>query len=144
MDGQRLASRLALVFAPGVALVRPAALLVAVAFLFAGHRAEMLISAAILTWVALLLAVVLLHRQVRRRQATGRAQQNAQPRVSDVVESTMDAIITVDENQRVVAFNAAAEKVFLWPCTAVIGEPMDAAQGSPRCGRWSSGAQPQR
>src|SRR5262245_48546552 len=37
----------------------------------------------------------------------------------------MDAIIAVDEAQRIVLYNPAAEKVFLWPRSAVLGEPLD-------------------
>ena len=37
----------------------------------------------------------------------------------------MDPIITIDANQRIVLFNAAAEKVFGWPRDAVLGQPLD-------------------
>jgi PAS domain S-box-containing protein len=45
--------------------------------------------------------------------------------VSGIVESAMDAVITVDEAQRIVLFNAAAERVFRWPRRAVLGESLD-------------------
>ena len=37
----------------------------------------------------------------------------------------MDAIITVDENQKIVMFNAAAEKIFRCPAALAIGGPLD-------------------
>ena len=37
----------------------------------------------------------------------------------------MDAVITVDEGQRVVVFNPAAERVFRWPRDKVIGQKLD-------------------
>ena len=37
----------------------------------------------------------------------------------------MDAIVTVNESQRIVQFNAAAERVFRWPRAAVIGQKLD-------------------
>ena len=83
-------------------------MLAVAAFVFDVYRAEMFIAAGVLAWVALFLAIILLYRQVRRRQAAGRMLQNVEARVSDIVESAMDAIITVDESQRVVVFNAAA------------------------------------
>jgi PAS domain S-box-containing protein len=40
-------------------------------------------------------------------------------------ESAMDAIVTVDAGQRIVAFNAAAETVFGWPRGEIVGQPLD-------------------
>ncbi|HEX7607453.1 MAG TPA: PAS domain-containing sensor histidine kinase, partial [Usitatibacter sp.] len=46
-------------------------------------------------------------------------------RVGGIVESAMDAIITVNEEQRIIQFNASAERVFRWPRAAVIGQRLD-------------------
>ena len=43
-----------------------------------------------------------------------------QARLGRVLESTLDAVITIDENQRIVFFNPAAEKIF--GCTAAEAE----------------------
>ena len=117
--------RLTLVLAPVIALISVDAILVFTAFALDWYREEMLIGAGIIAWIALFLAVILLYRQVRRRQAASHALQNVEARMSSIVESAMDAVITVDENQRVVVVNAAAERVFLWPRAAVIGGPLD-------------------
>ena len=45
----------------------------------------------------------------------------SQARLSEVVESAMDAIITFDADQRVTLFNAAAERVFGRPASEVVG-----------------------
>ncbi|MFZ3322494.1 MAG: PAS domain-containing sensor histidine kinase [Usitatibacter sp.] len=44
--------------------------------------------------------------------------------IGAIVESAMDAIITVDQSQRIVVFNSAAERVFGWTRAEVLGAPL--------------------
>ena len=71
------------------------------------------------------LAVALYFRQKRQRRDVNLALDSAEARVDSVVESAMDAIITVDEHQRIVLFNSAAEKVFGYPRSAVRGQALE-------------------
>ncbi|MEO8132669.1 MAG: PAS domain S-box protein [Betaproteobacteria bacterium] len=48
-----------------------------------------------------------------------------QDRLEDVVESAMDAIITVDAGQRIVLFNSAAERIFGCGKAEALGEPLE-------------------
>ena len=57
-----------------------------------------------------------------------RAEENlreSQSRLSGVIESAMDAIITLDAGQRIVVFNHAAEQLFRCPATEALGRPLD-------------------
>jgi len=49
----------------------------------------------------------------------------SQTRLAAIVESAMDAIITVDEEQRIVLFNRAAERVFRCRREDMLGQPLD-------------------
>lgn len=49
----------------------------------------------------------------------------SQLRLGGVIESAMDAIITVDEDQSVVLFNRAAEQMFACSAREAIGQPLD-------------------
>ncbi len=51
--------------------------------------------------------------------------QEGEARLDAIVRSAMDAIITVDGNQRIVQFNAAAEKVFGCGSSEAIGAALD-------------------
>jgi formate hydrogenlyase transcriptional activator len=50
--------------------------------------------------------------------------QESNSRLTGIVTSAMDAIIAVDEDQHIVVFNAAAEKVFGCPAREAIGSPV--------------------
>lgn len=49
----------------------------------------------------------------------------SQARLSAIIASTMDAIITIDEEQKIVLFNRAAERIFGYRSQAIIGKPLD-------------------
>ena len=64
------------------------------------------------------------------RDVTERVRAQAQlarseARLRGILDSAMDAIITVDERQHIVLFNAAAEAMFGCPRDEAIGAPLD-------------------
>lgn len=50
---------------------------------------------------------------------------NAAARLAGLLDSAMDAIITVDEAQNIVMYNRAAERTFGWTAQEVRGRPLD-------------------
>jgi len=116
---------LPVVLAPVILVCAVTAGVALVAAAFGWHREEMLFVAAGVGIVAALPSILLMYRQSRERYVAVHALANVQARVGGIVESAMDAIVAIDENQRIVLFNAAAETVFQRPRATVIGKKID-------------------
>ena len=119
------AERLVIFLGPVIAVAAFTSLLAAAAALAGFYRDEMLAIAAGVGIAAALPALFLLYREVSDRRTMTRELHDVQARVGGIVESAMDAIVTVNEKQRIVQFNAAAERVFRWPRAAVVGQRLD-------------------
>src|ERR1051326_6675461 len=59
-----------------------------------------------------------------RKQAEEKLRRS-QKQMAGVIGSAMDAIITVDDKQRIILFNAAAERMFLYPAEGALGQPLE-------------------
>ena len=118
-------SRLTALLGPFIGIAGFTAAVAIVAAILDWYRYEMLVAAAAISAAAALPTFYLVYRQLAERTATHAALQNAQARVGGIVEAAMDAIISVDENQRIVLFNQAAERVFRWPRAAIVGQALD-------------------
>jgi len=46
-------------------------------------------------------------------------------RLSGLLETAMDGIISMDASQRIVLYNTSAETIFGWPTAQVLGRPLD-------------------
>ncbi|MFO1315044.1 MAG: PAS domain-containing sensor histidine kinase [Burkholderiales bacterium] len=119
------AGGLTTVFAPIVVLLAVTAMFLVVALLVPSAAGELMLAAGGAAIAAGVTAMVLLYRQTRRWQRADLGMRDAESHASELLESAMDPIVTVDAAQRIVAFNSAAEAVFRWPREAAVGQPLD-------------------
>jgi PAS domain S-box-containing protein len=64
-------------------------------------------------------------RDITQRLFIESALQKNEAQLAGIIESAMDAIITVDENLIIILFNSAAEKTFGCPASEAMGQPLD-------------------
>jgi len=64
-------------------------------------------------------------RDITERQAAESALVESRRRMEGIVESAMDALVTVDEDQQIILFNPAAERMFGVPAAEAIGTPIE-------------------
>ena len=62
---------------------------------------------------------------ITERKQSEQKLRRSQQQLAGIIGSAMDAIITVDQDQRIVLFNAAAERAFLFPAEDAIGQTLD-------------------
>jgi PAS domain S-box-containing protein len=64
-------------------------------------------------------------QDISGRKQAEEALRGSEERLAAVIATAMDAIITVDEERRVVLFNSAAEATFRCPASEAIGKPLE-------------------
>jgi len=65
-----------------------------------------------------------LEATLAERQMAEAALRESQAQLAGIIGSALEAIITIDENQCIVVFNAAAERTFRVPAAEVAGQPV--------------------
>jgi len=75
--------------------------------------------------VSYLLAARALFKGLRREADLRMTTAEGEQRLSALIDSAMDAIVSVDADQRVIIFNRAAERIFGWSAAEVTGKPLD-------------------
>ena len=64
-------------------------------------------------------------RDITERKRTEEALSESRAQLAGIIESAMDGIVTIDSEQRILLFNAAAEKIFGCSATEAIGKSID-------------------
>ena len=68
---------------------------------------------------------VSIQRDVSQRKAAEAALTATSARLSSVIDAAMDAVISTDDRQRIIMFNAAAESMFGYRAQDMLGESID-------------------
>ena len=110
---------------PLLAAAATTTLLATVAVLYGWHSEQMLAIDIVAGVILLLMLVVIATLRFVMKRDTAQALLVASERLASVVETAMDAIITMDESHTVVLFNKAAENVFGRKRDSVIGGKLD-------------------
>jgi len=99
-------------------------LLLALAYLASQPHSLGLTLAVALAAAACGLAWLLALRDAARERVGQQALEGADARLAGLLDSAMDAIITVDSEQNILLYNKAAERIFGWPTSEMLGQPL--------------------
>ncbi len=88
------------------------------------HQALLMGSGAVGVLLLLALAAAALGRELKREERLTAALGDSEARLAGIIASAMDAVITVDQEQRIVLFNPAAEKMFRCRAADALGSPL--------------------
>jgi PAS domain S-box-containing protein len=69
--------------------------------------------------------IVIFSEDITAREQADEALRSSQAKLQSIVGSAMDAVISVDERQRIVLFNQAAETAFQCPASEALGATLD-------------------
>jgi PAS domain S-box-containing protein len=95
-------------------------------FLAPWRRAAPVIGAgAVLVALLTLAGTILLARQLRLTGSLSREVLENETRLNSIITSAMDAIIMVDEDQKIILFNATAERTFACTASGALGSSLD-------------------
>lgn len=108
-----------------IAALAALTLLAALALALGWHTGVAMVSVLLLAAATAVLALVHGGREVVQRRASGQALAGAAARLAGLLDSAMDAIITVDAQQHIVLYNRAAEKIFGWPSEQALGQSLE-------------------
>jgi len=64
-------------------------------------------------------------RDITERKRAEDALQESQERIAAILATAMDAVVTVDEEQRIIPFNPAAARLLLSTSQEAMGKPLD-------------------
>ncbi|NUM79668.1 PAS domain S-box protein [bacterium] len=68
---------------------------------------------------------LVLANDVTEKQQIVRELNDNRTQIAAIIESAMDAIITIDQDQRIILFNSAAQKMFMCTRDEAIGQPVE-------------------
>jgi PAS domain S-box-containing protein len=68
---------------------------------------------------------LIIQKELDERQLAEQRLRESEARQNGIIEAAMDAIITIDDTQNIVLFNAAAEKIFGCPVSEALGQPLE-------------------
>jgi PAS domain S-box-containing protein len=90
-----------------------------------GERRDLFISATPAMAGGEVVGVSCIARDVTERKQAQEAVQQSEARLSGIISSAMDAIITINQTERITDFNTAAEQMFGCAAGEAVGQPID-------------------